>query len=86
MPELVRSLVGSGETGVLTFRSGEITKGLIIMRDGEVIHEDLELKTPTGHNWDKKEVAKAPLLLQGDHGPVAFRNVRVRPYVVPPAK
>lgn len=53
--------------------------------NGQVIHEDLELKTPTGHNWDKKEVAKAPLLLQGDHGPVAFRNVRVRPYS-PPAK
>jgi hypothetical protein len=53
--------------------------------NGEVIHEGLELKTPTGHTWDKKEAAKAPLLLQGDHGPVAFRNVRVRPYA-PPAR
>ena len=44
------------------------------------IHEDVELKTPTGHNWDKKEKDRGPILLQGDHGPVAFRNVRVRSY------
>jgi 3-keto-disaccharide hydrolase len=48
--------------------------------NGTLIHDDVELKWPTGHNWTKKEVAKAPLLLQGDHGPVAFRNVRVRAY------
>lgn len=49
--------------------------------NGEVIHENVEVKTPTGHNWTKKEVSEGPILLQGDHGPVAFRNVRVRPYV-----
>jgi hypothetical protein len=48
--------------------------------NGRLIHEDVELKTPTGHNYTKPEVARGPLLLQGDHGPVAFRNVRVRPY------
>jgi hypothetical protein len=48
--------------------------------NGETIHENLELKTPTGHNWTRKEVAEAPLFFQGDHGPVAFRNIRIRPY------
>jgi hypothetical protein len=48
--------------------------------NGQVIHEDQELQWPTGHNWKNKEMAAGPLLLQGDHGPVAFRNVRVRPY------
>jgi hypothetical protein len=48
--------------------------------NGKLIHEDVELKTPTGNNWRKKAVPTGPLLLQGDHGPVAFRNVRVRPY------
>lgn len=48
--------------------------------NGEVIHENVELKTPTGHNWTKKESPKGPIMLQGDHGPVAFRNVRVRHY------
>lgn len=48
--------------------------------NGVTIHENVELKTPTGHNWTRKETPTGPLFLQGDHGPVAFRNVRVRPY------
>jgi hypothetical protein len=54
--------------------------------NGELIHENVELLNPTGHNWTKAEVAKGPILLQADHGPVAFRNVRVRPYVEPAKK
>jgi hypothetical protein len=50
--------------------------------NGTLIHDNVELKTPTGNNWTKKETATGPLLLQGDHGPVAFRNVRVRPYAL----
>jgi hypothetical protein len=48
--------------------------------NGQLIHDNVELATPTGANWTKPEVATGPLLLQGDHGPVAFRNFRVRPY------
>ncbi len=48
--------------------------------NSKVIHENVDLKTPTGANWVKKEIAEGPLLLQADHGPVAFRNVRVRAY------
>jgi hypothetical protein len=47
--------------------------------NGQLIHENVELKTPTGANWTKKEPPSGRLLLQGDHGPVAFRNIRVRP-------
>jgi hypothetical protein len=46
--------------------------------NGQVIHENQELLTPTGSNHTRPEVATGPLMLQGDHGPVAFRNVRVR--------
>ncbi len=49
-----------------------------VVLNGEVIHEDVELKTPTGHAWRQKEIARGPILLQGDHGPVAFRKIRVR--------
>jgi Domain of Unknown Function (DUF1080) len=51
-----------------------------VVLNRQVIHENVELKTPTGHAWTKKEIAAGPLLLQADHGPVAFRNVRVRPF------
>jgi hypothetical protein len=49
-----------------------------VVLNGQVIHEGVELKTPTGHAWRLKEVARGPILLQGDHGPVAFRKIRVR--------
>jgi hypothetical protein len=52
---------------------------LRVVLNGQVVHDNVELLTPTGHNWRKLEVARGPLLLQADHGPVAFRNVRVRP-------
>jgi hypothetical protein len=51
-----------------------------VVLNGKTIHEDVEVQYPTGSAWRlKKEVASGPLLLQADHGPVAFRNVRVRP-------
>jgi hypothetical protein len=49
-----------------------------VVLNGQVVQQDVEVKTPTGHVWRQKEVARGPLLLQGDHGPVAFRRVRVR--------
>ncbi len=49
-----------------------------VVLNGQVVHESLELATPTGHAWKNREVASAPILLQADHGPVAFRNIRVR--------
>jgi hypothetical protein len=51
--------------------------------NGQVIHENVEVKTPTGHAWREKEIPSGPLLLQADHGPIAFRNIRVRPFVAP---
>ena len=50
-----------------------------VVLNGTTIHEDVELRYPTGHAWRRKENATGPLLLQADHGPVAFRNVRARP-------
>jgi hypothetical protein len=50
-----------------------------VVLNGQVIHENIEVKSPTGHVWREPEVAEGPILLQGDHGPVAFRNIRVRP-------
>jgi hypothetical protein len=50
-----------------------------VVLNGQLIHEDVEAATPTGSAWVKKETATGPLLIQADHGPVAIRNVRVRP-------
>lgn len=53
---------------------------LKVVLNGKLIHDNVELKTATGNDWNKPEHATGPLLLQADHGPVAFRNVKVRPY------
>jgi hypothetical protein len=50
-----------------------------VVLNGKLIHEQAEARTPTGHIWRQQEKPTGPLLLQGDHGPVAFRNIRVRP-------
>jgi hypothetical protein len=63
------------DTGGTKIKNARIEKAVL---NGQVIHENVELKTPTGHAWRRKEIARGPILLQGDHGPVAFRRIRVR--------
>lgn len=50
-----------------------------VVLNGQIIHENLEVPTPTGHAYTNKEIPAGPILLQADHGPVAFRSVKVRP-------
>jgi Domain of Unknown Function (DUF1080) len=50
-----------------------------VVLNGQTIHEDREVPCPTGHAWKNAEMARGPILLQADHGPVAFRSVKVRP-------
>jgi hypothetical protein len=57
-----------------------------VVLNGRTIHQDFELRTPTGHAWRLPEVPRGPILLQADHGPVAFRNLRVRPLEGPAGK
>ncbi len=47
--------------------------------NGEVIHEDVEIKGVTGGALTGKESAAGPLLFQGDHGAVAYRNIKITP-------
>ena len=48
------------------------------MLNGQVIHNKQELMTPTGDRWKNAEMREGPLMVQADHGPVAFRNMKVR--------
>ena len=44
-----------------------------------VLHENVEMKGPTPGGLTGKEAATGPLMFQGDHGPVAFRNIKITP-------
>lgn len=48
--------------------------------NGKRIHEDVEVSGPGRGAAFEDETAKAPLMLQGDHGPVAFRNIRYKTF------
>ncbi len=77
---------GQWQTFDVTFRAprfndkGEKTANAVfvkVVHNGKVIHENVELLGETRGGYPEK--AKGPLRLQGDHGPVAFRNIRIRP-------
>jgi len=50
-----------------------------VVHNGVVIHENVEVKGPTTAALGGAERPLGPLMLQGDHGPVAFRNLRLQP-------
>lgn len=51
-----------------------------VILNGVMIHENVELTHPTGGAVSNKEAEKGPLRFQGDHGPVAFRNIKYKAY------
>jgi len=50
-----------------------------IILNGRTIHEDVEMKGPTPGGVTGKEHARGPLMFQGNHGPVAYRDIVVLP-------
>jgi hypothetical protein len=48
-----------------------------ITLNGKIVQENVEAKAPTGGGITMKESATGPLMLQGNHGPVAYRNIEI---------
>jgi hypothetical protein len=46
--------------------------------NGTVIHENVEMKGPTPSGVTGKEAPTGPIMFQGDHGPVSFRNLVIK--------
>jgi hypothetical protein len=63
-------------------RKTENARMLRVELNGVVLHEDVELSGPTRGALEG-EVPAGPLRLQGDHGAVAFRNLRITNYDKP---
>lgn len=49
-----------------------------IVHNGVTVHENVEVTGPTRASTYNDEKPLGPLMLQGDHGPVAYRNLRIR--------
>lgn len=50
-----------------------------VVHNGVVVHENVDLTGNTRASMDLEEAPLGPLMLQGDHGPVAYRNIRLTP-------
>jgi hypothetical protein len=49
-----------------------------VILNGVKIHDHVEVPLPTGGPVENNEKATGPLMIQGDHGPVAFRNFKYK--------
>jgi len=76
---------GEWQSYMVTFRAPVFEDGIKVQNavfervvwNGQVIHEGVEMKGPTRGGLEP-ESATGPLMLQGDHGPVAYRNIKMR--------
>lgn len=48
-----------------------------VVWNGELVHENAEIEGHTRAAMLEDEASKGPLMLQGDHGPVAYRNIQI---------
>jgi hypothetical protein len=86
-PPLVNAAKAPGvwQTLKISFRAPRFNKAgekianarfVSVELNGVKIHTNLEVPLPTGGPIEKNEVPRASLMIQGDHGPVAFRNIK----------
>jgi hypothetical protein len=54
-------------------------KFLKIQLNGQLLHENLEMPSVTPGGITGQESATGPLMFQGNHGPVAYRNISITP-------
>jgi hypothetical protein len=89
-PKVIASKpAGKGQTYDIFFRAprfdanGKVVENAraTVYQNGILIQEDAEFKGPTGIQYEeyKDEAAKGPIVLQGDHDAVQFRNVWIVP-------
>jgi hypothetical protein len=59
-------------------KKSENARFIKVTHNGVVIHENVESPRPTCAAWKLDEKARGPIMLQGDHGPVAYRNIQIK--------
>ena len=60
-------------------RKTENAKFVRVLFNGLSVQNNVECEGPTRAHMEIPEAPQNPLMLQGDHGPVAFRNIYIRP-------
>src|SRR5436190_4563596 len=65
---------GEWQTAEVTIIGHRIT----VVLNGVKIHDNVECDQATGGELDKNMDQPGPIMLQGDHGTVSFRNIRLK--------
>ncbi|MBI2926755.1 MAG: DUF1080 domain-containing protein [Verrucomicrobia bacterium] len=66
---------GEWQQAEVTIKGNLVT----VILNGVKIHDNVEVNKPTGGELDGNVDQPGPILLQGDHGAIAFRNIRIKP-------
>jgi hypothetical protein len=78
---------GEWQTFEITFRAPRFEAGgkklenakfVRVIHNGKIIHENVEVTGPTRATLWEDEKPTGPLRLQGNHGPVAYRNLTIK--------
>ena len=72
--EFVSKPGGEWQTVEATIVGNKIT----VIQNGKKIHDAVECDKGTGGQIDNNVNEPGPILLQGDHGTVSFRNIRIK--------
>jgi len=65
---------GEWQTAEATIIGNKIT----VILNGKKIHDNVECNKATGGEIDNKVKEPGPIFLQGDHGTISFRNLRIK--------
>ena len=61
-----------------TVEATMIGNKITVILNGKKIHDQVECDRATGSEIDNKVNEPGPIFLQGDHGTVSFRNIRIK--------
>jgi len=65
---------GDWQFAQVTIKGNRVT----VFLNGVKIHDNVEINKATGGELDANVDQPGPIMLQGDHGAVAFRNIRIK--------
>jgi type 1 glutamine amidotransferase len=73
--EFVSRAPGQWQSAQATIQGNHVS----VILNGVKIHDKVEVNKATGGELDQNLDQPGPILLQGDHGAVGFRNIRIKP-------
>jgi len=72
--DLVSRPAGQWQSAQATIKGNKVS----VILNGVKIHDNVEANKATGGELDQNIDQPGPIMLQGDHGAVAFRNIRIK--------